>query len=125
MTSSPAYRIRWRLPSFFLGCLLLSSAFDVYTGTRRYLKGRPELPTAVAPVRSTEALQTRLNDITDPAELRQIALERHRAFLQADHVVNTAVPAIRAQIRLNLTRGVVVFLFAMCVYLFEFRPRDL
>ena len=111
-----------RLPTLFLTCVLLVAAFNVALAARRQWQLRL-LPPALAETHPVDAFAARLDAVTDPAELRQLALARHRALLAADHTTQSLLGTVGTISRSDLIQNGVVFLLALGVYFFDRRPR--
>ncbi len=111
-----------RLPTLFLSCLLLVAVCNVALAARRQFQLRL-LPPALAATHPADAFAARLDAVSDPAELRRLALARHRALLDADHTAQTLLGTVGTLSRSELIQSGVVFLCALGVYFFDHRPR--
>ena len=107
-----------RLPTLFLTCLLLVAACNLALAARRQFQLR-RLPPALAETHPTDAFAARLETISDPAELRRLALARHRALLDADHTTQDLLGTVGTLSRSELTQSGIVFLLGLGVYFFR------
>ena len=113
-----------RLPAFLLICLLLIAAFNATLAVRRQFQLRV-LPPALAETHPADAFAAQLDAMTDPAELRRIALARHRSLLAADRTAQTLLVTIRTISRSESIQSGFVFLLALGVYFSGRRSRSL
>ena len=111
-----------RLPTLFLSCLLLVAACNIALATRRQFQLH-RLPPALAETHPADAFAARLDTVSDPAELRRLALARHRALLDADHTAQSLLGTVGTLSRSELIQSGVVFLLALGIYFFDRRPR--
>ena len=109
-----------RLPTLFLACLLLAAAFNVLLAAQRQFQLRV-LPPALAESHPADAFAARLDAVSDPAELRRLALARHRSLLDADHTTHTLFATVGTICRFDLIQNGLVFLLALGVCFFD-RP---
>lgn len=113
-----------RPPTFFLACLLLAAVFSAALAVQRQAQLRA-LPPALADTHPVEAFAARLETISDPVELRRLAVARHRALLDADHTTQTLLATVGTMSRFDLTQSGIVFLLALAVYWFDRPPSAL
>lgn len=111
-----------RLPTLLLTCLLLAAAFNLALAARRQFQLR-RLPPALAETHPADAFAARLEMISDPSELRRLALARHRALLDADHTAQSLLGTVGTLSRSELIQSGVVFLLGLGVYFTDHRPR--
>ncbi len=111
-----------RLPTLFLSCLLLVAACNLALAARRQFQLRL-LPPALAETHPADAFAARLDAISDPVELRRLALARHRALLAADHTTQTLLGSVGTLSRSELIQSGVVCLLALGIYFSGQRAR--
>ncbi len=109
-----------RLPTFFLIGMLLVAAGSGALAARRQSQLRG-LPPPLAETHPVEAFAARLDAISDPVELRRLALARHRSLLDADHTTQTLLATVGTMSRFDLVQSGIVFLLALGIYSFD-RP---
>ena len=112
--------MRW--PTFFLIGVLLVAAGGGALAARRQFQLRV-LPPPLAETHPAEAFAARLDTLSDPVELRRLALARHRSLLDADHTTQTLLATIGTMSRFDLVQSGVIFLLALASYFFERSPR--
>ena len=110
-----------RLPTFLLICLSLIAAFNAALAARREFQLRV-LPPALDATHPAEAFAARLDTVADPAELRRLALARHRSLLAADQTARSLLVTIRTISRSESIQSGCVFLLALGVYFSGRRP---
>ena len=111
-----------RLPTFFLACLCLAAAFNLALAAARQLQLRA-LPPALAASHPLDAFAARLDTISDPAELRRLALVRHRELLARDHIAQNLLETVAAISRSDMIQGGLILLLALGVYFSDRTPR--
>lgn len=111
-----------RLPTLFLACILLVAAFDLALSAQRQWQLRA-LPLALSELRPADAFAARLDAVTDPAELRRLALARHRALLDSDRITQSLLGTVKTISRSDGIQSGLVILLTLGVYFFDHRPR--
>ncbi len=110
-----------RLPNLLLLCLLLVAVFNSLLAIQR-LRQLRSLPPALAETHPAAAFAARLDAVFDPAELRRLALARHRTLLDADQTSHTLVATIGTISRTELAQSGIVLLLAGGIYIVSRRP---
>ena len=80
------------------------------------------LPPALAETHPADAFAARLDAVSDPAELRRLALARHQALLAADRTTQALLGTIGTISRSDLLQSGMIFLLAGGAYFFDRRP---
>lgn len=112
-----------KLPTFLLACLLLAAALNVGLAARRHFQ-LGTLPPALAVTHPADAFAARLDAVSDPAELRRLALARHRALLAADHDTRALLGTVETISRADFIQSGIVLLCALGVWFYGHRtPR--
>lgn len=104
-----------RSPSSLLICLLLVAAFNLAVAAQRLSQLR-SLPPALAETHPADAFAARLDALSDPAELRRLALSRHQALLDRDRTTHDLLATIRTISRTELAQSGIVLLLTGGIY---------
>ncbi len=116
-----AYRVK--VPTFFLGCLLLIMMINL-VASHRLRRRVMQLPTNPALVPSAEVFLSKFDANSDPAQLREIALREHRRLIAAESLINSYGSLLQTLSRNVLFQSWCVLIIAICYFLFEYRtPR--
>ena len=110
--------------TLFLACLLLAVAINAALAAQRQIQLR-RLPPALAETHPADAFAARLDAVSDAAELRRLALARHRALLVADHTTQNLLATVATINRSDLIQSGVIFLLALGVYFSDRRRPSL
>jgi|GEM_PF-6951487 len=115
----PRYRIVFKKPPFFLGCLLVILAVMAFQSWRSL--GKLEKAPEFSALASTNALQQRLASTDEPAKLKEIALETHKKFVAANSLLDRVFALLRSRERAILTNVGIGMALLLAFYLFELR----
>ena len=111
-----------RLSTFLLIGLLVVAACNLALAAQRQWQLRP-LPPAFAETHPADAFAARLDTISDPAELRQLALARHRTLLAVEQTTQNVLGLVGTITRSDLIQSGLVFLLALGICFFDRYPR--
>ena len=114
------YSYRFKVPTFFLGCLLLVMTINV-VGSHRIRAKSARLPMGPANVQTEEAFAAKVAGVTDLAQLRELTVREHRRVVAADHLFSSVDGLLRTLTRNLLFQSWSVLVLTLCFYLFEFR----
>ena len=112
-----------RLPNILVVCLVLVAAFNLAVAVQRLSQLR-SLPPALAETHPADAFAARLDAVSDPTELRRLALARHQALLDRDRTTHDLLTTIRTISRTELAQNGFVLLLAGGIYFVVRRPRS-
>ena len=104
-----------RLPHFFVFCVLLIAACDTALALRRQFQLRV-LPPPLAQTHPADAFASQIDAVTDPTELRRLALARHRSLLAADQTTQDLLATVRSLSRSDAVQSAMIVLLALGIY---------
>ena len=117
------YTYRVKVPTFFLGVLLFVMLINAAGGYRLRAKIARVPPDPVG-VQSEEAFAAKAATLTDPAELRALAIKEHRRVVAASHLFDALDSLLKSLGRTLMFQTWGVLILGLCYYLFEYRtPR--